>query len=96
VNSLSTDKRRITITLDDDLNEWLERTNDETGTSRTAIVVAALRKVMEMGSNATILNLSAEVLAGLAQIGEKSFRSATDEARYALSKYVREESKKMN
>jgi hypothetical protein len=47
-----------------------------------------------MSPNATKLNLSTEVLAGLAQIGEKSFSSATDEAWYALSKYVKEKSEK--
>ena len=87
-STLATDKKRITLSLDDEVYDWLESMAELQNKSKAAVAVEAICTVMAVEPETIKLVLSPEHHAALRKKAAQTFRSEVDAARLAIVRYV--------
>ena len=87
--TLATDRPRLTITLDDETSEWLDQLSEETGLSKSHLVLETLKMRKDSSAeNRVIASLSLEKMKALRLRAEQNYRPIEDEVRYLIDKGI--------
>lgn len=87
--TLATDRPRLTITLDDETSEWLDELSEETGLSKSHLVLETLRmRKNSSAENNVTTSLSPEAMQKLRQRAEQNYRPIENEVRYLIDKGI--------
>ena len=92
-SALATDKKRITLSLDDEVYEWLESMAEAQNKSKAAVAVDAICTVMAAEPDTVKIVLEPEHLAALRKKAAQTFRNEADAARLAVVRYALEKAK---
>ncbi len=91
MNTLATDKPRVSVTLDVDIYEWLEKVAIESDQPKSHVIVQAIKKLRETPPNTIELDLPEEIVKKLQGKAAASYRNPIDEAKYAIAKHVEDQ-----